>query len=61
MMARGLPAPPPPLPAASASCQLAVALRGAAARPVKPGGRGCLKGVAPKLTASSAFFRETAG
>lgn len=58
MTARGLRLPSP---AAGASCQLAVAERGACAKPTKPGGGGCLKGCAPKLTASSTFFRQMAG
>lgn len=59
MMASGLRSPPPP--PAGASCQLAVCARGAAARPTNPGGGVCLKGVDPKLTVSSAFFRQIAG
>lgn len=58
MMASGLRSTPLLV---GASCHEAVATRGAAARPTKPGGGVCLKGAAPKLTVSSAFFRQMAG
>lgn len=61
MMASGLRSVPATPSALSAACQLAVLAGGAAARPTNPGGGPCLKGAAPKFTASSAFFRQMAG